>query len=152
MQYFIIKNIINVKIQKNVKVFCMEIYDKWNEIKKDIEVKNRKFTFKVREIYWLRVGQNVGYEIYGKGEEFLRPVLIFRKFSKESFLGIPLSSQLKEDMFHFQFTPINKVKTNSAILSQIRLFSSKRIHDKMGKISNEDFENLKEKLKKLLDL
>ena len=131
MQYFIIKNIINVKIQKNVKAFCMEIYDKWNEIKKDIEVKNRKFTFKVREIYWLRVGQNVGYEIYGKGEEFLRPVLIFRKFSKESFLGIPLSSQLKEDMFHFQFTPINKVKTNSAILLQIRLFSSKRIHDKM---------------------
>ena len=152
MQYFIIKNIINVKIQKNIKAFCMEIYDKWNEIKKDIEVKNRKFTFKVREIYWLRVGQNVGYEIYGKGEEFLRPVLIFRKFSKESFLGIPLSSQLKEDMFHFQFIPINKVKINSAILSQIRLFSSKRIHDKMGKISNEDFENLKEKLKKLLDL
>ena len=134
MQYFIIKNIINVKIQKNVKVFCMEIYDKWNEIKKDIEVKNRKFTFKVREIYWLRVGQNVGYEIYGKGEEFLRPVLIFRKFSKESFLGIPLSSQLKEDMFHFQFTPINKVKTNSAILSQIRLFFFFLIHEKMGKI------------------
>lgn len=152
MQYFIIKSLINVNIYKKIKVFNMEIYDKWNEIKKDIETKNKKFTFKVREIYWLRVGQNVGYEIYGKGEEFLRPVLIFRKFSKDSFLGIPLSSQIKDDMFHFQFTPINKLKINSAILSQIKLFSSKRIHDKMGKISNEDFGNLKEKLKKLLDL
>jgi len=39
MQYFIIKNIINVKIQKNVKAFCMEIYDKWNEIKKILKLK-----------------------------------------------------------------------------------------------------------------
>ncbi len=137
---------------KNHKVFSMKQYDTWNEVKKDVESKNLIFTFKVREIYWLKVGQNIGYEVYGKGEEFLRPVLVFRKFSKESFLGIPLTSQIKDDMFHFQFTPISKTKQSSAILSQIKLFSSKRIKSKMGKISTNDFDNLKNSLKKLLDL
>jgi mRNA-degrading endonuclease toxin of MazEF toxin-antitoxin module len=127
-------------------------YDNWNEIKKFTSTNNKKYTFKVREIYWLKVGYNLGYEIYGKGDEYLRPVLVFRKFSKESFLGIPLTSQAKDDMFHFAFKPINKDKTNYAILSQIRLFSTKRIKNKFGKISTDDFENLKVKLKELLYL
>lgn len=130
----------------------MQEYDKWNEIKKDVEKKSSIFTFKVREIYWLKVGKNIGYEVYGKGEEFLRPVLIVRKFSKESFLGIPLTSATKDDMFHFEFVPIDKSKINYAMLSQIKLFSSKRIKSKMGKISIYDFTQLKYKLKKLLDL
>ena len=130
----------------------MKKYDKWNEVKKDIVIKNKNLTFKVREIYWLSVGQNIGYEIYGKGDEYLRPVLILRKFSKESFLGIPLTSVSKDDMFHFEFTPIDKVKINYAILSQIKLFSAKRIKSKMGKISQDDFKSLKEKLKVLIDL
>ena len=127
-------------------------YDNWNEVKKEIVNDFSIFTFKVREIYWIKVGQNIGYEVYGKGEEFLRPVLVFRKFSKESFLGIPLTSIEKDDMFHFPFTPINNSKKNNAILSQIKLFSSKRIKSKLGKISVLEFEELKIKLKKLLDL
>jgi len=130
----------------------MKKYDEWNIVKKDIESKEKIFTFKVREIYWLRVGQNIGYEVYGKGDDFVRPVLVFRKFSKESFLGIPLTSQTKEDMFHYGFKAINQDKDNYAILSQIKLFSSKRIKVKMGKISNEDFNELKVKLKELLYL
>ena len=127
-------------------------YDKWNDEKKRIELQDQKFTFKVREIYWLKIGQNIGYDVYGKGDEFLRPVLILRKFSKDSFLGIPLTSQDKDDMFHFKFIPINKTKNNYAILSQVKLFSSKRIKSKLGKISKEDFINLKNKLKELIDL
>ena len=102
--------------------------------------------------YCLKVGQNIGYEVYGKGEDFLRPVIILRKFSKDSFLGIPLTSSKKEDMFHYTFTPSNKDKINYAMLSQVKLFSSKRIHDKMGKISPYDFGLLKIKLKDLMGL
>lgn len=127
-------------------------YDTWNEIKKETQTRKTKFIFKVREIYWLKVGQNIGYEVYGKGNDFLRPVLILRKFSKDSFLGIPLTSSKKDDIFHFKFCPINKLKTNYAMLSQIKLFSDKRIHDKMGKISISDFEELKIKLKDLIGL
>lgn len=127
-------------------IFMSEEFDNWNKIKKETQETKIAFIFKVREIYWLKVGQNIGYEVYGKGEEFLRPVLILRKFSKDSFLGIPLTSSKKDDMFHFEFIPIHKEKTNYAMLSQIKLFSAKRIHDKMGKISIEDFEKMKIKL------
>ena len=66
----------------------MDKLDEWNEIKKEIVSKNTFFTFKVREIYWLKIGQNVGYETHGKGEEFLRPVLIFRKFDLIVKMGV----------------------------------------------------------------
>ena len=130
----------------------MQEFDEWNKVKKDIENSNPLWTIKVREIYWLKIGQNIGYEVYGKGDVFLRPVLIFRKFSKDSFLGIPLTSRLKNDMFHFEFMPIKGKKMNNALLSQIRIFSSKRIHDKMGKISVDDFNELKEKLRELMQM
>ena len=50
------------------------------------------------------------------------------------------------------FIPINKTKNNCAILSQVKLFSSKRIKSKLGKISEEDFIKLKNKLKGLINL
>ena len=130
----------------------MKKYDEWNEVKKSMIDSKNKFIFKKREINWVRVGQNVGYEVYGKGEEFLRPVLVFKTFGKDSFLGIPLTSKIKDDIFHFEFTTMNKTKKNYAILSQLKLFSAQRIHDKMGKISIEKFEELKIKLKKLMEL
>ncbi len=129
----------------------MKRFDEWNEVKKSINKQDTFFTFKVREIYWLKVGQNVGYETQGKGDAFLRPVLIFRKFSKDTFLGIPLTTSIRDDMFHYTF----EYKTNKkscASLSQIKLFDAKRINQKDGKMQVADFEALKIKLKRLLDL
>jgi len=127
-------------------------YDEWNEVKKDLSTINSYGTFKVREIYWLKVGKNVGFETNGKGKEFLRPVLIFRKFSRNSFLGIPLTTSVKDDMFHYDFILKNNDKLNYASLSQIKLFDTKRIKSKLGKMEVDDFENLKDKLKILLEL
>jgi len=129
----------------------IEQFDKWNRLKKEIAITNSYLTFKVREIYWLKVGQNIGYETQGKGEEFLRPVLIFRKFSKDTFLGIPLTTSTKDDMFHYKFN-YKRGKESCASLSQIKLFDAKRVNQKDGKMSVENFNELKEKLKKLMDL
>ena len=73
-------------IQKN--------FDKWNNVKKRLEDKEI-ISYKQGEIYFMSVGQNVGYEVYGKQELFLRPVLVYRKLSKQTFIGIPLSSKEK---------------------------------------------------------
>ncbi len=129
----------------------MEEFDKWNSVKKSINNKNI-FTFKVREIYWLKLGKNVGFETDGKGEEFLRPVLVFRKFSKDTFIGIPLTTAIKDDMFHYKFCIQSSSKINYATLSQIKLFDASRIKSKLGKISVEDFQNIKLQMKNLLDL
>ena len=65
----------------------MSKYNKWNNIKKDISNKENNLIFKNREIFWLQLGCNIGFETNGKGDEFLRPILVLRKFSKDSFLG-----------------------------------------------------------------
>ena len=70
-------------------------YNKWNEIKKQLAIKEKNLDFKNREIFWMKVGQNIGFETDGKGEEFLRPVLILRKFSKDSFQEFLLRHQIK---------------------------------------------------------
>jgi len=130
----------------------MEEYDKWNEIKKNISKIEIQLTFKVREIYWVKLGQNVGYETDGKGKDFLRPVVVFRKFGKNTFLGIPLTTSEKDDIFHFQFILSQNQKTNYANLSQIKLIDTKRIKSKLGKMSVDDFNNMKIKMKNLYAL
>ncbi len=74
----------------------MKEFDKWNDIKKTIE--NNKFIHtKTGEIYNCLLGENVGFEQSGKGDAFLRPVLVFKKFSKNTILAIPLFSSLRRN-------------------------------------------------------
>ena len=127
-----------------------ENYDKWNEIKKQTELNKTNWTIKVKEIYWVKIGQNIGYEIYGKDDEFLRPVLVYKKFNKYSFIGIPLTSQTKDNRWYIKINPYNIDKDNYVIISQIRMFSTKRIKSKFGKISNEDFEVVKQNVLEML--
>lgn len=37
-------------------------YDEWNETKKLIESSDRKVGIKPRELFWVKIGQNVGSE------------------------------------------------------------------------------------------
>ena len=71
-------------------------FDKWNELKKIIEKKENFLKFRERDIWFIHLGKNIGSEQNGKGNEFLRPVLVLKKFSKRYFLGVPLSSQKKQ--------------------------------------------------------
>jgi mRNA interferase MazF len=125
-------------------------FDKWNEIKKKIQQSNKIWTIKPREIYWVKIGKNIGYEMYGKDEEFLRPVLILKRFNKYSFLGIPLTSIEKNNDFYVKVTPYKKDKKSFVIISQIRFFSTKRIKSKFSKISQQEFENILEKVSKIV--
>ena len=65
--------------------------------------KENKVGFKEREIFWLRLGQNIGNEEFGKGNEFQRPVLIIKKLTKNIFIGVPLITTLKENDYFHQF-------------------------------------------------
>jgi N,N'-diacetyllegionaminate synthase len=118
-------------------------FDSWNIVKQNIDNKKREIHFKQGEIYFINIGQNIGYEIYGKQEQFLRPVIIFRKINKYTFLAIPLTSKIKDDKYHQ--TIKFKDRVNSAILTQIRTFDSKRLVYKIGKIDKKTFDNLERK-------
>ena len=81
----------------------MKNFDEWNETKKEVDSKNKIIGFNQFEIVFVKMGVNVGFEQDGKGKEFLRPVLVYKKFNNRVFLGIPLSSQKKSGKFCYNF-------------------------------------------------
>ena len=44
-------------------------------------------SFKEGELWWCSIGINVGVEIFGKGPDAVRPVVIFKKINKFLFLS-----------------------------------------------------------------
>ena len=123
-------------------------FDSWNIHKKEIDSTDNKKTFHEREIWFIKIGENIGFEQNGKGTEFLRPVIVYKKFSKNVFLGIPLTKTNRAGKFYSEFE--FKDQRSFAILSQIRLFDSKRLAYVMGRMSGGDYKKLKEKLIELL--
>lgn len=127
----------------------MKAFDEWNEVKKVTDVNTNAPLFKEREIYNVKIGENVGFEQSGKGDEFVRPVLILKRVTKEMFFGIPLSTTFREGSFFYGFEFITG-KHSTALLVQTKLFSSRRLLNKIGMINKDDFKNLREKLNKLM--
>jgi len=127
-----------------------EKFDKWNLLKQKIEVK-KPVQFRQGQIYFMSVGQNIGFEVYGKKDLYLRPVLVYRKLSKRTFIGIPLSSKEKEGSYFFSFRYTEKT-ISTALLNQIRVFDIKRSEYYDGYINVSDFGKLKKKLLDLLDV
>ena len=128
-------------------------YNNWNEIKITIENENIIVGFKERDIFYMNMGKNIGFEQDGKGENFVRPVVIIKGFNKNMFFGIPLSTKIKEGKFYykFQFQKKDELVKNIALLSQMRLFSTKRLLNKIGVITKKDLESLKNEFKSLID-
>ncbi|MFA5830364.1 MAG: type II toxin-antitoxin system PemK/MazF family toxin [Candidatus Paceibacterota bacterium] len=123
-------------------------FDVWNGKKKNIHKTPDALYFREREIWWVSIGVNVGFEEDGKNEYFTRPVLVLKKFSKNVFVGIPLSTTKKEGKYYFKFSFLDNEST--ALLSQIRLFDTRRLKDKMGKLKNEVFQQIRGEMKNIL--
>lgn len=97
--------------------------------------------FKEGEIWWCSLGENVGREINGKSNLFTRPVLIFKKLSSETFLGIPTTSQNRTGSWYVEITYRNHIVT--VVLSQVRVFDTKRLFSLLGKIDSHNFKKVK---------
>lgn len=123
-------------------------FDLWNTQKKKADAGEKRAFFKEREIWWCRLGINIGDEQDGKGALYARPMLVFRKFNHHIFLGIPLSTQIKENRFYYHF-PF-KGKEQSLLLSQLRLIDAKRFVNKVGEIPKKEMEAVRQKLMQLL--
>jgi mRNA interferase MazF len=127
-------------------------FDEWNSVKQKANDTKRKVGFKVRDIFWLRIGQNIGTEEFGKGNEFQRPVLVVRKLTHDLFIGIPLTSSLKEDndyFYTFEFNTKKGLSKNSAMILQLKSFDKKRLMGKIGTINKESFNEILERIRML---
>lgn len=123
-------------------------FQRWHKKKTHIENDRPRVFFKEREIWLCYIGENIGFEQDGRGEEFLRPVIIIKKFNNEVLLAVPLTKVEKKNKYYFSFA-LNK-KTSVAILSQMRLIDAKRLKYKMGDMKIDDFKELKNKIRQLL--
>jgi mRNA-degrading endonuclease toxin of MazEF toxin-antitoxin module len=102
-----------------------------------------------REIWWCALGANIGFEQDGKNDTFERPVLILRKFNKHMAWVLPLTSRDKKESPFYQATE-HEGKTYYIILSQVRTISSKRLLRKLRTLPEEEFEQVREKVKGFL--
>lgn len=124
-------------------------FDNWNSRKKIINKNDvSEVFFREREIWWCRVGANVGYEQDGKGNWFKRPILIIRKFNEYAFIAVPLSTSNKKDEYHYQFSFVENI-TSTALISQIKFTDSKRLDVKIGFCSENDFINIRKAVRDL---
>ncbi len=123
-------------------------YNLWHKTKTRLHNESKRVFFHEREIWFCFLGSNVGFEQDGKGEEFLRPVVVLKKFNNQVFWGVPLTSVIKDSKYYFSFE-FNSRK-NSAILSQLRLIDAKRLKYKIGVLTESKFLKLTKKLKDLI--
>jgi len=97
--------------------------------------------FKEGEVWWCYVGENIGMEINGKGDQFTRPLFIYKKYDKYSFLGLPLSTKQKVGSWYvlidFKGVP------QTIVLSQGRVFDYRRFKEKVGQLEDGDFLKIK---------
>lgn len=114
-----------------------ENYLKWSERKRFLESKRGRALFHERELWWCSIGLNIGHEENGKGERFARPVVIFKKFGKKTFWGIPVTTKFRKDLFYVAVT-VGDDRKRWAIVSQMRFFDARRLLGKIGTVGTSD--------------
>jgi mRNA interferase MazF len=115
-------------------------FDHWNEKKKVLNSSEFDDYVHEREVWWCALGLNIGVEADGKNEDFERPVLVLRKFNRESVLIVPLSSRVKDNPYHVQFQ--HEGETAAAVISQIRLVSTKRLLRRLYRMDSGIFDTI----------
>ena len=127
-------------------------YKEWHSKKTEIEHSNdTRLFFHEREVWWCSLGHNVGFEQDGKGEKFARPVLVFKKFNKEVFWALPLSTKIKKSKF-YALVELNDGVARVAIVSQLRLVDGKRLIDKIGVINEANYKDIQKAVINLCSL
>lgn len=126
---------------------CEKNYEQWNKLKKKLNKITKYPTIKEGDIWWCAVGANIGIEIDGKSERFSRPVLIYKKLSREGFMAIPLTSKNKAGSWYVNFVFLDKTQT--AALCQASVMSASRLYTKIGQIPKSDFDKVKEGFRRL---
>lgn len=127
-------------------------FDEWNNIKQKLQMRVPPAYVQDREIWFCKLGANIGSEQDGVGQEFLRAVIVVKRLSKSVCIVVPLTTKCKQDDFHFTFLFKRKkrIQRSSAIVSQVKLIDTKRFVYRIGVVTLKDFKEIKEKLIQLL--
>ncbi len=134
----------------NEKRYIKE-YDKWNEVKKEINLRKLDANFYVLEgeIWWTSIGLNVGHEIDGKNIDYRRPVLILRKFSEDPQWVLPITSRVIRDGGYLH--KIHGSRIHGYIpIQQFRSISSNRLLKLAGRLDVQQVDMIRKQLTHIL--
>lgn len=123
-------------------------FDKWNMKKKKLDKNKRDLLFKEGEIWWCSLGVNIGEEVYGKGENFRRPVVILKKLSHNSCIVMPTSTKKREGSWYHHLNVQDKDRF--VLMHQIRFISANRLYVRESTLSRDEFTALKKSAATLL--
>ena len=121
----------------------LKSFKEWFRLKISLWGKESKVVFKQGDIWWCSLGVNLGEEIFGKGLKFTRPVLIFRKFTSNSFLGLPLTKQEKKGTWYVEITIHGEKRW--VMLNQARVLDKKRLTSRIGVLDDADLKKVKDR-------
>ena len=118
-----------------------EVLRAWCEVKISLWDRQQRVVFHQGEVWWCSIGMNVGEEAFGKGDKFRRPILIFKKFTNDSFLGLPITSFGEEGGWYVPVMIADR--PNWVMLNQARILDKKRLGSKVAIVSYVDFLKVK---------
>ncbi len=122
-----------IELFQKMRVWCVR--------KIEIHTKNNDVLFRQGDVWWCSVGINIGHEAYGKGVGFTRPVLVLKKLSRGLFFGLPLTSQNKKGTWYIEIEI--KGEKSFVVLSQARVFDTRRLIDRIVTLKPDQFERIK---------
>ncbi len=109
-------------------------FNEWNQVKQRVNKNKLRTTIRVGEVRWIIFGVNIGSEIDGKGDEFIRPGLILHVIGNELALVVPMTSKQKTLPGYFSFPLKNRL--GSLCLHQLKVISQNRILRRIEHISD----------------
>jgi mRNA-degrading endonuclease toxin of MazEF toxin-antitoxin module len=108
-------------------------FDAWNQLKQELDGLQPVSGFGTREVWWCSIGTNIGSEQCGKGGKFLRPVLILKRISPTTFIGVSLTTKLKDRDDYYRLTVGGKLA--DVQLSSVRTLDARRLFERIEKLS-----------------
>ena|SRR3990167_8008531 len=126
----------------------MKDFDRWNKVKKKTNAEKPRF-YTVREVWWCRVGVNVGTEQDGKGEWYARPCVILRGFGPDACLVVPLTTSPRDHALRIPVGLVEGVEAR-ANLSQIRVVDTRRLEAKIGFLAESIFSKVRKAARDML--
>lgn len=122
-------------------------YQSWFPQKMQLDRRTGVASYGQREVWWCQLGVNIGYEIYGHGQAFTRPVLVLQKYSRFTFLAAPLSTAAPKTQLHVPVTIAGR--QGIVRLDQLRTLDARRLVGKrLAKMSPLAFANIQQTVRR----
>ncbi len=124
-------------------------FDGWHKQKKKVDIQSNPPFPHEREIWWCKLGINIGAEENGSGYAHARPVLVLKGLSIQTCLVIPLTTSSDKHELRPSVGIVGS-KAARALLSQMRVIDTRRFTSKIGYLDKEIFEEIRKAVKDML--